>query len=79
MTERGKALWSLTREWYWPSEVAKICQVSKQTVYNWIQEGRITTILKTRPFKIRREEVERILDRQDFGLAKADATNIPHR
>ncbi|CUS34454.1 helix-turn-helix domain-containing protein [Candidatus Nitrospira nitrificans] len=51
------------RIWFWPSEVAKIGHVSKQTVYHWVQEGKITTILKMRPFKIRREEVEQILNR----------------
>lgn len=57
-------LLNTNRTWYWPSEVAKICHVSRNTVYNWIQEGKITTILKIRPFKIRREEVERILNRE---------------
>jgi len=60
-TERPTDLLDLTRQWYWPSEVAKICHVSKATVYRWIEEGSIVTILTRRPFKIRREEVERML------------------
>jgi excisionase family DNA binding protein len=52
------------RTWFWPSEVARIWHVSRNMVYNWIQEGKITTILKIRPFKIRREEVERLLKRE---------------
>jgi excisionase family DNA binding protein len=60
--EQPTDLLVLNRPWYWPSEVAKICHVSRNTVYNWIQEGKITTILKIRPFKIRREEVERMLN-----------------
>ncbi|UVT19012.1 MAG: helix-turn-helix domain-containing protein [Nitrospira sp.] len=50
------------RTWFWPSEVARICHVSRATVYRWIESGEIATILTRRPFKIRREEVERMLN-----------------
>ena len=50
------------RAWYWPSEVATICHVSKQTVYNWIESGKIQPLLKIRPFKIPRQEVEKLLN-----------------
>jgi len=56
-------LLNTNRPWYWPSEVAKICYVSKQTIYTWIEIGKIQTILKTRPFKIPRQEVEKLLNR----------------
>ena len=49
------------RAWYWASEVADICQVSRKTVYAWIQSGKIKTILKIRPFKIPREELSKLL------------------
>lgn len=50
------------RSWYWPSEVATFCHVSKQTVYNWIESGKIQTLMRERPFKIPREEVEKLLN-----------------
>lgn len=65
VTITQRPLGALNRPWYWPSEVALICQVSKQTVYNWIESGTILTVLKIRPFKIRREEVERLLNGGD--------------
>ena len=56
---------TLAKSWYWPSEVATICHVSRATIYNWIEAGKIQTLLKIRPFKIPRQEVERIIN-QDF-------------
>lgn len=50
------------RVWFWPSEVAAICQVSRKTVYTWIESGKILPILKCRPFKIPREQVENLLN-----------------
>lgn len=64
MTKRGKVLWSLNREWYWPSEVAVILGINHATVYRRIESGDIMTILKGRPFKVMREEVERILSQE---------------
>ncbi len=49
------------RTWFWPSEVAQICHVSRKTVYQWIEAGKIQTILKIRPFKIPRQELQKIL------------------
>ena len=51
------------REWFWASEVAKVFHVSKQTIYAWIECGKIHTILTIRPYKIPRREVERLLNR----------------
>ena len=59
--ERGQVLLNLSRQWFWPSEVAVICQVSRKTVYNWIERGTLIPILNIRPFKIPREEIEKIL------------------
>lgn len=50
------------RAWLWPSEVAEILQVSKQTIYNWIESGKIQTILAAPPYKVPRREVERLLN-----------------
>lgn len=49
------------RPWYWPREVAVICQVSQMTVYRWIERGTVIPILRVRPFKIPREEILKIL------------------
>lgn len=57
-------LFALGRSWYWPSEVAKICQVSRATVYRWIEQGVLIPILTIRPFKIPRKEIEKLLNRQ---------------
>jgi excisionase family DNA binding protein len=46
--------------------------VSRATVYRWIESGQIATILTIRPYKIRREEVERLL-RQAFIQTGAGA------
>lgn len=51
-----------TRAWLWPSEVAEIFQVCKQTIYNWIESGKLQTILSTPPYKIPLREVERLLN-----------------
>lgn len=61
MTPRGLALWNLHRDWFWPSEVAVICNVSRKTVYVWIQRGTVTPILTVRPFKISRTEIQKLL------------------
>lgn len=49
------------RPWYWASETAKICRVSRMTVYRWIERGTVIPILRIRPFKIPREEIEKVL------------------
>ncbi|MHB1098111.1 MAG: helix-turn-helix domain-containing protein [Burkholderiales bacterium] len=54
-------LLDLGRPWYWPSEVATICQVSTKTVYRWIERGTVLPLLKVRPFKIPAEELKKIL------------------
>lgn len=61
MTPRGQVLWNLQREWFWPSEVAVICCVSRMTVYRWIERGTLIPILKVRPFKISRTEISKLL------------------
>lgn len=52
---------TLTKAWYWPSEVAVLCCVSRMTVYRWIERGTVTPILTIRPYKIPREEVQKLL------------------
>lgn len=62
MTVPRRTLLDLGRPWYWPSEVALICQVSRQTVYRWIERGVIQPILKIPPVKIPRAEIEKLLN-----------------
>lgn len=61
-TPRRTTLLDLGRPWYWPSEAASIMQISRKTVYNWIKDGRLRPILKVRPFKIPREQIEQYLN-----------------
>lgn len=61
---RRFTLLDLGRPWYWPSEVAMICQVSRMTVYRWIERGTLTPILRIRPFKIPREEIQKVLSQE---------------
>ena len=61
MTPRGETLWCLRRDWFWPSEVAIICNVNRVTVYRWIERGTIIPILKVRPFKVSRQELQKLL------------------
>ena len=45
-----------------PDEVARIICVTRQTVYNWIQEGKIQVIkLPGGQYRVLRGEVERVL------------------
>lgn len=46
------------RNWLWPSEVAELLQVSRATVYRWIENGDLQTILTRRPFKVPRWAAE---------------------
>lgn len=62
--EKRFTLLDLGRPWYWPSEVATICQVSKMTVYRWIERGTMRPILTIRPLKIPREEILKVLSQE---------------
>jgi len=43
-------------------DVQKMLQISKATLWNWIQQGRITTVrLSPRKIYVRREELERFV------------------
>jgi excisionase family DNA binding protein len=61
MTPRGETLWAIRRDWFWPSEVAVICNVSRKTIYKWIERGTLIPILNRRPFKVSRSELSKIL------------------
>lgn len=56
------------RAWYWPSEVAALLCVSKQTIYNWIEEGKLQTLLNGKPFKIPRQEVDKLRNQNFLSI-----------
>lgn len=46
---------------YTPDELAAMLKVTRQAVYNWIQQGRMEVVRIGRTVRIPGEEVERLL------------------
>ena len=46
---------------YTPDELAAMLKVTRQAIYNWIQQGRMEAVRIGRTVRIPREEVERLL------------------
>ncbi len=46
---------------YTPEELATMLKVTRQAVYNWIQQGYMESVRIGRTVRIPREEVERLL------------------
>ena len=46
---------------YTPDELASLLKVTRQAVYNWIQEGRMEAVRIGRTVRIPADEVERLL------------------
>ncbi len=46
---------------YTPDELAALLKVTRQAIYNWIQQGRIEAVRIGRTVRIPGEEVERLL------------------
>ena len=44
-----------------PDELASLLKVTRQAIYNWIQQGRIEAVRIGRTVRIPAEEVERLL------------------
>ena len=57
---------TLTKTWYWPSEVAILCCVSRMTVYRWIERGVISHDDNNKCVKIIRSEVAKLLNSQSI-------------
>ena len=53
----------LTKGLYTVKEVSKILGVHEQTLYDWIEAGKVKAIRLGRLIRIRREELNRILKR----------------
>ena len=49
-------------EVYTLDEVADILQITRRTIYTWIKEGRIKAFKVGRYWRVRREELDRILE-----------------
>ena len=48
-------------KFYTPDELAALLKVTRQAIYNWIQQGRIEAVRIGRTVRIPGEEVERLL------------------
>ncbi len=46
---------------YTPEELAAMLKVTRQAIYNWIQQGRMEAVRIGRTVRIPAEEVERLL------------------
>ena len=61
----------MTEAFYTPEELATMLKVTRQAVYNWIQQGHMEAVRIGRTVRIPSEEVERVL-REGRTLRKAD-------
>ncbi len=48
-------------KFYTPDELAALLKVTRQAIYNWIQQGRMEAVRIGRTVRIPSEEVERLL------------------
>ena len=48
-------------KFYTPDELAALLKVTRQAIYNWIQQGRMEAVRIGRTVRIPGEEVERLL------------------
>lgn len=48
-------------QFYTPEELAALLKVTRQAIYNWIQQGRMEAVRIGRTVRIPAEEVERLL------------------
>jgi excisionase family DNA binding protein len=58
-------------KFYTPDELAALLKVTRQAIYNWIQQGHIEAVRIGRTVRIPGEEVERLL-REGRTLRQAD-------
>jgi len=50
-------------EYLTPEEISKLLKVTRLTVYRWIKEGKLKAVKAGRAVRIRREDLEKFLDR----------------
>ena len=61
---------------YTPEELAALLKVTRQAIYNWIQQGRIEAVRIGRTVRVPGEEVERLLRE---GRSPRQAAQAPER
>jgi putative molybdopterin biosynthesis protein len=64
-----KKVIEVSNTYYTPEEVARLLKVSKQTVYNWINEGRLKAVKAGRTTRIAREAISEFLEPAEGGEA----------
>ena len=62
---------------YTPDELATMLKVTRQAVYNWIQQGHIAAVRIGRTVRVPAEEVERVL-RDGRSPRQVDQGAAPH-
>ncbi|HSH79407.1 MAG TPA: helix-turn-helix domain-containing protein [Herpetosiphonaceae bacterium] len=62
---------------YTPDELAALLKVTRQAIYNWIQQGRIEAVRIGRTVRIPGEEVERLLREGRSPRQVAQASEQP--
>ena len=62
---------------YTPDELAALLKVTRQAIYNWIQQGRIEAVRIGRTVRIPGEEVERLLREGRSPRQPAQASEQP--
>ncbi len=64
MENMATTLWpiSLSKEVYRPDEVALLLEVTRQTVYNWIERGDLRAVkIGGRALRIRRDDILKLI------------------
>jgi excisionase family DNA binding protein len=64
----------MNKSFYSTSEVASVFQISRVTVFRWVQEGNIKAYKVGKHLKIPSSEIERLLKK--FGLPEDSFTEI---
>ncbi len=62
---------TVSDRYYKPEEVAELLQVSRQTVYNWINEGRLQAVKAGRTTRVAREALADFLKPYEPGVDSA--------
>ncbi len=67
--------------YYTPEELAAMLKVTRQAIYNWVQQGRLEAVRIGRTVRIPSEEVERVLRegrtrRQTAQTARTDGDGV---
>ena len=68
----------MTDVYYTPEELAAMLKVTRQAIYNWVQQGHMEAVRIGRTVRIPSDEVERVLregrTRRQIGQAGGETT-----